>query len=136
MSASRRMVVDTNVFISATLLPHSIPRQAVDRALDEGVLLLSEATMRELGDVLFRKKLDRYVSREDRKHLLRQLASTAEFVSIVHSIRECRDPQDDKFLEVALSGKADLILTGDADLVKLHPWREIPILSPAKYLKR
>jgi predicted nucleic acid-binding protein len=51
-------------------------------------------------------------------------------------IRECRDPKDDKFLEVALNGKADLIITGDADLLTLHPWREIAILSPANYLNQ
>jgi len=136
MRSTSRIVVDTNVFVSAILLPLSVPRQAIDKALDQGILLFSEATMTELGDVLFRQKLDRYVSREDRQHFLRQLASTVEFVPIVYSVRECRDPKDDKFLEVALSGKADLILTGDADLVKLHPWREIAILSPAQYLKR
>ena len=135
MRISNRIVVDTNVFVSATLLPLSAPRQAIDKALDQGVLLFSEATMTELANVLFRRKLDHYVSREDRQHLLRQLGSTAEFVPIVHSIRECRDSNDDKFLEVALNGEAGLIVTGDADLLKLHPWREIAILSPAKYLK-
>ena len=74
----------------------------------QGVLLFSEATMTELGNVLFRQKLNRYISREDRQDFLRQLASTAEFVPIAHSVRECCDPEDDKFLEVALSGKADL----------------------------
>ncbi len=47
----------------------------------------------------------------------------------------CRDPKDDKFLEVALSGKADLILTGDADLLTLNPWRGIAVLTPAEYLR-
>jgi uncharacterized protein len=51
-------------------------------------------------------------------------------------VRECRDPRDDMFLEVALNGRADLIVTGDADLLALHPWRDIAILSPAKFLKR
>jgi predicted nucleic acid-binding protein len=54
----------------------------------------------------------------------------------VYTVRECRDPEDDKFLEVALGGKADLILTGDADLLTLNPWRGIAILSAAEYLKR
>ena len=54
---------------------------------------------------------------------------------IVYPVRECRDPKDDKFLEVALNGRADLILTGDADLLALHPWQNIAILSPAQYLK-
>ena len=55
---------------------------------------------------------------------------------IVYPVRECRDPADDKFLEVALNGKADLILTGDADLLTLHPWQGIAILPPVRYRKR
>jgi predicted nucleic acid-binding protein len=51
-------------------------------------------------------------------------------------VRECRDPKDDEFLEVALNGRADLILTGDADLLAMHPWRGVAILSPTDYLKR
>jgi len=48
----------------------------------------------------------------------------------------CRDPKDDKFLELALNGRADAIITGDADLLALHPWREVAIVSPADYLRR
>jgi len=51
-------------------------------------------------------------------------------------VRECRDPKDDKFLELALDGQADLLVTGDEDLLAQHPWRGIPILSPADYLAR
>jgi putative PIN family toxin of toxin-antitoxin system len=136
MRPTSRLVVDTNVFVSAIVLPLSVPRRAVDKALDQGVLLFSEATMSELADVLFRQKLDHYVSREEREHFLQQLASAAEFVPIVQLVRECRDPKDDKFLEVALNGRADVIVTGDADLLAMHPWRDVEILAPADYLKR
>ena len=131
-----RIVIDTNVFVSAIVLPLSVPRQVVDKALDEGVVLLSEATISELTEVLFRPKLDHYVSVEERTRFLRQLGGTAEFISIIQNVRECRDPRDDKFLEVALNGRADVIITGDADLLALHPWREIAIGTPAEYLKR
>ncbi len=67
---------------------------------------------------------------------LRLLGRVAEFVPVVYPVRECRDPKDDKFLEVALNGKADLILTGDADLLALRPWQGIAILSPVRYLQR
>jgi hypothetical protein len=88
-----------------------------------------------LEEVLRRPKFDRYVIREERQFFLSQLASTAEFVQIIQLVRECRDPKDDKFLEVALNGRADVIVTGDADLLGIHPWRGIEVLSPAKYLK-
>ena len=135
MRISRRLVVDTNVFASAILFPHSVPRRFVDDALDKDVVLFSEGTMRELAEVLFRPKFDRYVSRAERTLFLAQLGSLAEFVPIIRLIRECRDPKDDKFLEVALNGRADVIITGDADLLRMHPWREIAILAPADYLK-
>lgn len=51
-------------------------------------------------------------------------------------IRACRDPRADKFLEVAVRGRADLILTGDQDLLALHPFRDIAILSPVDYLRQ
>jgi putative PIN family toxin of toxin-antitoxin system len=92
--------------------------------------------MNELADVLARPKFDRYISLADRQQFLRLLGRVAEFVPIVYPVRECRDPKDDKFLEVALNGKADLILTGDTDLLALHPWQGIVILSPARYVKR
>ena len=136
MRTRQRAVVDTNVLVSRLLLADSIPAQAVREARRKGTLLVSEATMQELADVLARPRFDRYVSIEDRKQFLRLLARMAEFVPIVYQVRECRDPKDDKFLEVALNGRADLILTGDRDLLVLHPWRNIAILTPADYLRR
>jgi len=134
--ARKRIVIDTNVLVSRLLLPDSIPAQAVRMARREGRLLVSEATMYELADVLSRRKLDRYVSVENRKQFIRELRRVAELVPIIQIVRECRDPIDDKFLEVALNGRADLIITGDDHLLALDPWREIVIVSPAEYLKR
>jgi uncharacterized protein len=136
MRIHQRVVIDTNVWISRLLAAESTPGQAVREARERGPLLVSESTMNELAEVLAREQLDRYISLEQRKQFLRQLAHIVEFVPIINVVRECRDPKDDKFLEVALNGKADLILTGDADLLGLHPWRGIAIMTPAEYLKR
>jgi len=133
MPLAGRVVVDTNVFVSALIFPLSVPRQAVDRALDRGVLLFSEATKDELAEVLRRPKLAPYVNRLERELFLSQLGSAAEFVPIIRLVRECRDPKDDKFLEVALNGRADVIVTGDADLLAMNPWRGVAILSPHDY---
>src|SRR3546814_7113820 len=97
------------------LLPDSVPDRAVSKAVKEGRLLVSEATMRELADVLAREKFDRYVSRAHRVTFLRVFGQVAEWVPIVQVIRACRDPRDDKFLALAVNGEADLIVTGDAD---------------------
>lgn len=136
MHSRQRIVVDTNALVSRLLLPSSVPGQAVRKAVDNGILLLSEATMNELADVLARQKFDRYISLEDRQQFLRLLGRLGELIPTVYPVHECGDPKDDKFLEVALNGKADLIVTGDADLLALHPWRDINVLSPADYLRR
>lgn len=136
MSDLLRIVVDTNVFVSAIMLPLSRPRKAIDKALNDGLLLFSRPTMDELAEVLLRPKFDSYVTVKERELFLAQLGSTAEYVPTIQLVRECRDPKDDKFLEVALNGRADLILTGDAHLLAMNPWRSIEILSPSEYLKR
>jgi putative PIN family toxin of toxin-antitoxin system len=136
MRTVERVVIDTNVFVSRLLRFDSVPGRAVGKAIHEGVILVSQMTMSELADVLAQKKFDRYVTIEQRLQFIRLMAQTAEFVSIIHTIRECRDPKDDKFLEVALNGRADVIITGDADLLGMHPWRGISILSPSAYLRK
>ncbi len=136
MRTRERIVGVTNALVSRLLLPASVPGQAVRKAVDNGILLVSEATMNELADVPARPKFDRYITLEDRQQFLRLLGRLAEFVPIVYPVHACRDPKDNKFLEVALNGNAELIITGDADLLALHPWEGIAIVSPADYLKR
>ena len=129
-----RVVSDTNVFMSRLLLPDSISARAAKHAIDSGIILVSEDTMNELADVLARPKLDRYLSLKTRQQFLLELGEIAQFVPIIQRIRVCRDPRDDKFLELAVNGQAHLILTGYRDLLSLHPFRGIAILSPPDYL--
>jgi putative PIN family toxin of toxin-antitoxin system len=129
-----RVVIDTSVFIGRLLLPDSTPARAAMHAIDSGIILVSEDTMNELADVLARPKLDRYLSLKTRQQFLLELGEIAQLVPIIQRIRVCRDPRDDKFLELAVNGQAHLILTGDRDLHSLHPFRGIAILSPADYL--
>jgi putative PIN family toxin of toxin-antitoxin system len=134
MNARLRIVVDTNALISRLLVTDSVAARAVRKAVDEGQLLASEATMTELADVLSRPKFDPYVSIADRREFVRLLGGIVELVPIIAEVRACRDPRDDKFLDVAVNGNADLIVTGDRDLLALHPFRGIPIHTPAQYL--
>lgn|SRR5690349_29015 len=136
MSDAERVVVDTNVFVSGLLRQSSVPGQAASKARHNAILLISQDTMRELADVLAEAKFDRYVTVEQRMQFIRLIARIAEFVPIIQRVRECRDPKDDKFLEVALNGRADVIVTGDRDLLEMHPWRGVTIFSPSVYLKR
>jgi len=136
MAAGARVVVDTNALVSRLLMPGSVPGRAVRKAVDEAQLLVSEATLEELADVLGRAKFDPYVTIADRQEFIRLLGWVAELVPITYRVQACRDPQDDKFLELAINGRADLIVTGDRDLLELDPFRDVAIITPAMYLER
>jgi putative PIN family toxin of toxin-antitoxin system len=129
-----RVVVDTNVLISALLAGNSIPGQALTKAEDSGLLLASEATLCEIEEVLRRPKFAKYLAIETRAEFLVRYRAATRLVKVPFPIQACRDPRDDKFLEVAVYGKADLILTGDTDLLALNPFCGVRILSPAEYL--
>ncbi len=134
--ARERVVTDTNVLLSGLLSSNSTPARAVERAVREDQVLASRETLRELAGKLLSPKFDRYVARERRMALLDRLAPNLVVVEIVQRIRACRDPKDDPYLEVAANGSANLIVTGDRDLLALHPFRGIDILSPSAYLER
>jgi uncharacterized protein len=134
MTADLRVVFDTNVVISAMLLPLSVPRRAVDCAAREGRLLISAATITEIDAVLHRPRFDKYLSEEDRIEFLTALVCEAEFVDVGEKITDCRDVRDNKFLEAAFSGRATHIVTGDSDLLVLHPFRGIAVVSPSAFL--
>nr|WP_294508582.1 putative toxin-antitoxin system toxin component, PIN family [uncultured Rhodopila sp.] len=134
MTLRLRVVLDTNALISRLLVPSSVPAWAVQRAISEHIVLASDATIMELADVLSRRKFDPYVSVEDRQRFLRLFGRIVEQATVLHVVRACRDPKDDKFLELAVNGAADVIVTGDADLRALNPFRGIQISSPADFL--
>ena len=127
---------DTNVLVSASLLPNSKPRKALDLALKQGKLLLSLATLAELCEVLSRKRFRRYITEEDTRTFIAVLTREAEWVDVDVRIAACRDPQDDKFLELAVSGRATYIISGDLDLLALTPFQEISIMTAQDLLER
>lgn len=134
MTSDLRTVIDTGVVVSALLLPRSVPRQAFDAAAARGPLLVSDETISELDDVLRRPKLDKYFSETRRLEFLAALVREAEVIDIVDAVTDCRDPKDNKFLELALNGRGSHIVTGDSDLLVLHPFREIAIVTPHSFL--
>ena len=134
MTDSLRVVVDTNVLISRLLAPNSIPGRAASHVVNHGRLLASDATLKELAEVLGREKFDRYLTLAERQHFMRLLSRIVETPPITHQFNACRDPSDNKFLDLAVSGSATTILTGDSDLLELHPFQNIPIQKPAEYL--
>lgn len=127
-----RVVVDTNVFVSAALKESSWPAIAVRWVDKYGTLLKSPSTEQEVMQVLQRPRFAPKILPLFADNLSRMFAA-AELVTITERVAVCRDPKDDKFLELALNGRADLILSGDADLLVLHSFRSIPIIDPATF---
>src|SRR5438270_10864545 len=111
MTSDFRTVLDTSVLISAVLLPRSVPRQAFDAAAARGKLLVSEATVAELDEVLRRPKFNRYVPEEKRLEFLAALVQQAEQVAVTEVITACRDAKDNKVLELAVGGSASHLLS-------------------------
>ena len=134
MTLDLRVVFDTNVVVSAMLLPLSVPRRAFDRALQEGRLLISAATITELDEVIRLPRFDKYLVEEERVEFLATLVHEAELVNVVETVTDYRDPRDNKFLELAVSGRATHIITGDSDLLVLHPFRGVIVVSPSAFL--
>ncbi|NBC14380.1 MAG: putative toxin-antitoxin system toxin component, PIN family [Gammaproteobacteria bacterium] len=128
-----RCVIDTNVLISAALFADSIPGQVLRHVLRHGSLLASPRTLTELAEVLGRPKLDRYLTWPEREHFLAALADRVELVEPDLELAVCRDPDDNAILELAVAGRAAAIIAGDPDLLALHPFQGIPILSPRSF---
>ncbi|MBD2189495.1 putative toxin-antitoxin system toxin component, PIN family [Pseudanabaena mucicola] len=129
-----RIVFDTNVIVSALMFPRSAPRQAFNIAYSTGKILVSTVTILELEEVLSRKKFEKYFSIEERIQFVARFFADAEIIEINEKIIACRDRKDDKFLELAVNGKANYIITGDQDLLVLNPFQDIAIISVSDYL--
>lgn len=128
-------VFDANTIVSALLLPASIPRQAFDKALSLGVVLLSAPVLNELDDVLRRPRLNKYVHEDERISFLVSFVRDAHVVDVSQTITDCRDPKDNKYLELAVSASATCIVSGDQDLLVLNPYHGIPILNARQFLE-
>jgi uncharacterized protein len=128
------VVVDTSVILSAAILPASVPARAITHVLDHCKLLHSAATIAEADRILRKARFNRYRTEKDRLDFLTLLENSGTEVDVLVPVVACRDPNDDMFLEVAVNGPADYLVSGDADLLALHPFRGIPILSPADFL--
>ena len=129
-----RLVFDTNVVVSAVLFLASVPARALELGQAVGRLLVSDDTVEELRRVLMRTKFDRYVRSDERARFLGRVLDDAMLVEIIESIDDCRDPNDNKFLELAVSGDATHLVTGDDDLLVLHPFRGVAIVTPQAFL--
>lgn len=133
---AERVVVDTNVLISALLTPKGKSGETMRVLAGSGAtLLLSRITFLELASRLARPKFDRYRTAEQMDRYLEWLSDLAEWVRPATRIQDCQDPDDNRFLELLIDGDGDLLITGDSDLLRLHPYEQRPILTPSRFLE-
>ena len=126
---------DTNVLISALLIPASKPREALDVALRTGTVLASVPLISELHDVLTRKDFSRYIEEQDILTFMAALSQETEFIEVRTTLNACRDRKDNMLLELAVGGQATHLITGDADLLTMNPFRGIQIVTPGAFLE-
>ena len=124
-----RIILDTNVLVSAALSGSSIPGKVFDEVLEEHIILASKESCTELEEVIWRKKFDSYITPDERRFFLNVFINEAQIVGTKEKITACRDPKDNMLLELAVSGQADYIITGDRDLLALNPFQIIPHLT-------
>lgn len=138
---NRRVVLDTSVLVSAALHVGSKPHQALFQALATCDVCGSVETLAELDLVLLREKFNVYLDRESRVEFVALIRRHARLFSVENADLAalepaCRDAKDNKFLALALAADADALICSDDDLLVMHPWRGIAIVTPAEFLSR
>jgi putative PIN family toxin of toxin-antitoxin system len=134
MTPEDRFVFDTNVLVSALAFPGSTPCKAFDLAIAQRPILASEQTS-ELHRALRRPRLARYFTRSEQDAFLARLVGQITLVEVIERLSICRDPNDDRFLELTATGGASHLITGDRDLLALDPFRGTRIMRPAAWLR-
>ena len=132
-----RAVVDTNILVRAVIKPTGSVGPVLQRLRRrEYTLLISRETLDELAAVLHRPRLRTKYELSDRvlRATIRLVVLRGELIRLDRRIAVCRDPRDDKFLELAVCSNAQVIVSGDEDLLTLSPFERIPIVSPARFL--
>ena len=132
-NSSMRLVLDTNVLVSAILSPASISAKILNWGEDNGVILYSTATLTEILSVLGRSKFSKYIDHDDIDGLSIRIKTVWLFVEILNQVQLCRDPKDDKFIDLALNGEASHLITGDSDLLVLNPIQNNSVIKPRTF---
>ena len=134
-----RAVVDTNILISGVIKPEGATGEILRRLRDgEFVLLYTEPLLAELAEVINRPRIrQKYgLGSEDIETVLALILLRGEPIDPTRRVEICRDPKDNMILEAAVAGQADMITSGDFDLLSLREFAGMPIISPAEFLQR
>jgi uncharacterized protein len=130
------IVIDTNVLLSAALSPDGTARKALDKAYKQFKIAQSEETYQELKTRIYKPKFNKYISDEERQDFLEVVKKYSQFIEIKTQLDICRDPDDNKFLELAKDANAEFLITGDQDLLSLKTLAKYQnqIITPRDFL--
>jgi putative PIN family toxin of toxin-antitoxin system len=128
------IIFDASALVSAVLKADSVPERALLRAEEVDVFALSAEVDAEIAGVLGRPKFAFAIPLARRERVLEILRRAAVWFEPEVRVTDCRDPKDNKYLELAFAAGAETIVSSDDDLLVLHPWRGVRILRPADYL--
>jgi hypothetical protein len=128
------IIFDASALVSAALKADSVPERALLHAQEVDVFALSAEVDAEIAGVLGRPKFVLAIPLARRERVLVILRRTAVWFEPAVRVTDCRDPKDDKYLELALAAGAETIVSSDDDLLVLNPWRGVRILRPSDYL--
>jgi uncharacterized protein len=117
------IIFDASALVSAAFKADSVPERALLRAEEVDVFALSAAVDTEIAEVLDRPKFAGAIPLARRQRVLEILRRAAVWFEPLVRVTECRDPKDDKYLELALAAGAETIVSSDDDLLVLDPWR-------------
>jgi putative PIN family toxin of toxin-antitoxin system len=130
-----RVIVDTNILVSFAIHPSRDLERLFDYLAAHGITLISEETIAELFSVLSRDVFRAYVPQAKAIEYVEWYAAISEMVGVTEHVIACRDPKDDKFLSLAVKGKADCIISGDSDLLEMVAYRGVPVYRASEFLK-
>ncbi len=129
-----RIVLDTNLLISRALTPNSLIAGVVRMITEYCDLLASQATMYEFATVLKHVRSKNYIKQDEATMLITFYREMVESVPIIEKVRKCRDPKNDKFLELAVNGQAEYLVTNDRGLLLFHPFGSTQILTAKDFI--
>jgi uncharacterized protein len=128
------VVLDTNVWISALQFAghRGTPTRALERAMSEDII----ASCPEIEVEIWRVLTEKFLWKADRVHAaLEAILARSIRVRLRGTVKECRDPNDDMFLECAARANADLLIAGDKDLLVLGSYHGTRIVTPGEYVR-
>lgn len=130
------IVIDTNLLISAMIAPNSMIHEALYKALKEYVICVSQNTLDEFIEVARRDKFLRFIKDiSGREKFISDIVNASKMIEPIYTITDCRDPKDNIILELALTCQAQYLVSGDKDLLSLHPYQGIQIITAREFLQ-